>query len=78
MEMTRKNGDITICLDTPEEAVGLFAVLTNQPGLVTPEQFQKGQFIYQNFFHNIEVLATNWAAEHAHLYRDTKKRKGLL
>ena len=77
MEMQRRNGDITICLDNEDEARGLFAVLTNQPALVTQEQFAKGQFIYQHFFHNVEVLAHNWEAEHAHLYRDTKKRKGM-
>ena len=78
MEMTRKNGDITVCIDTKEEALGVFAVLTNQPGLVTEDQFKKGQFIYQTFFHNIEVLAHRWEEEHAYLYHDTKKRKGLL
>lgn len=78
MEVTRKNGDIQVSLDSKDEAVGLFAVLTNQQGLVTPEQFQKGQLLYQHFFHNVEVLATYWEAEQAQPHRDSKKRKGSL
>jgi hypothetical protein len=77
MQVARRNGDIQLSLDSHEEALAVFAVLTNNPSLVTAEWFQKGQLIYKYFFHNIETLANNWEAENAHLYRDVKKRRGL-
>lgn len=75
MQIGRKNGDINLALDTHDEALGLFAVLTGNPASVTPEQFHKGQLIYKYFFHNIETLAHRWEEENQVLYRDVKKRR---
>lgn len=77
MEISRKNGDILVGLDSLGEARGLFAVLVNDPSMATPEEFERGRFIYQHFFHHVETLANNWAEENRILYHTVKQRRGV-
>lgn len=51
-----------------DEAAGLFAVMANTPGSVSPEAFTKGQEIYAWFYQNVQKLAVNYDQETAVKY----------
>lgn len=41
---------------SPEDAQGLFAVMNNNPGAVTPEQYQTGQRLYTWFYGEVQRI----------------------
>lgn len=63
MDMTRKGSKFEMDLDKPEDSTGLFAVLTNNPAMVSAEVFQKGQFIYAWFFSELQKLSSQHEVE---------------
>lgn len=66
MELNRKGSQIIIDLDKEEDAMGLFAVLSNQHQ-VSPEVLAHGQQIYQWLYLSVHKLAQNYGVE-----KDTK------
>lgn len=75
MDLNRLGSQITIDLDKPEDAAGLFAFMTNAPATVPPEVFAKGQQIYAWFFENLQTLATNFERETVRTAAPKAKRK---
>lgn len=63
MEVDRKGNKLTIQLDTAEEAIGLFAVLSGTTKNVKPEIVEKGQWLYQWFYKSVEKLYSNYKDE---------------
>lgn len=63
MEVNRRGSQIIMTLDKEEDAVGLYAVLANQPGSVTPEVLEHGRWLYAWFFKSVNLLAANHGVE---------------
>lgn len=62
-EVDRKGSRITVDLDKEEDALGLYAVMTNNPGSVSKEVFEKGQWLYSWFFGSVHKLAAAHGVE---------------
>ncbi len=62
MHLDRKGTQIIIDLDKEEDAVGLFAVLSNQHQ-IDPAVLAHGQEIYKWFYSSVAKLAANYGAE---------------
>lgn len=69
MLVQRKSSELTIDLDKKEDALGLYAVLSGNPGSVPPELLKKGQEIYNWFFESVQKLAINFEEETRLKYR---------
>lgn len=63
MEVKRVRSELTVGLETKDDALGLYAVMSGNPNMVPPHVFQKGQEIYKYMFLSIEALAMNYEAE---------------
>lgn len=59
MELKRLGTDVTMEFDSAEEVAGLYAVLTGNPSVVSPEVFAKGQHIYGWLFEQITTMVGN-------------------
>ena len=64
MHLDRKGTQIIIDLDKEEDAVGLFAVLSNQQQ-VTPDALSRGKQIWEWFYASVYKLANNYRPESA-------------
>ena len=63
MHVDRKGTQITIDLDKPEDAIGLFAVLNGNQSSVTPEIWAHGQWLYGWLYAAVGKLASNFTQE---------------
>ncbi len=59
MEVTLKHDTITIKLDKEDDRKGFFAVISSQPNTVTPEQAEKGTFIWWQVYQMAQTLSTS-------------------
>lgn len=62
MDVQRKGNTITIVFDE-QEAVGLYAILTQNHQGVAPMLLEKGNFMYAWFFSQVQKLATSFETE---------------
>lgn len=63
MEVKRVGSTITLDLNTEEDAVGLFAVLTSRTNAVSPQTLEKGHWLYGWLYGAVQKLAQNYGAE---------------
>ena len=57
MEIILRGNKLEMTLD-PDDAKGLYAVITGQPQTVTQEHLERGQYAYRYFFEIVQELAT--------------------
>lgn len=74
MLVKRVSAELTIDLDKEKDAKALYAVLLNDPSLVSPEDFALGRRMYDWFFESVKVLATNYPQETETKYFKNLKR----
>lgn len=75
MDLTTLGTEILVDLDIEYDAAGLHAVMSNNPGSVSQEVFERGQYIYAWLYNEIARIAGDYRQATAVPFKKRKLRQ---